>query len=319
MPDVQYVEVPLRAVDFRDERFRISRDKALEDLVESIREIGLVNPPVVCSRGRGYVLVTGWKRALACRSLDFQKITTLVTSVEDDRSLLLLAINENLATRELGLTEKAAALLKLRQFGMADDVLIREYLPRLSLHATGAELRRMVALAGAGRIIQDFVSAGSFSPAVIKALLRFRAEDIRPLLPLLRALGQNKQRQVLEDLWDIVRRDGVSARSLLRRKEFRRVIASPRLSALQKADGIRQLLRKIRYPKLSAREEAFRSTLREVRWPGDVSVQPSPYFEEDQVTVSFRVGSRKELLETLDKLEKVAGRKGLAGLFRERG
>lgn len=319
MPDVQYVEVPLRAIDFRDERFRTSSGHAPEGLLRSIQEAGLVSPPLVCRRDRRYVLVTGWKRALACRSLGFRRMAVLITPEKSDRRLLLIAVDDHLATRELSLAEKATALFKLEQSGVAKTLLIKEHLPRLSLPASSDTLQRMLSLARADRYLRDFVSEKSLPPAVVKALLRFPAGDIRPLLPLLRTFGQNKQRQVLEDLWDIVRRDGISVRSLLRRKGFQRILASPRLSVMQKAEGIRQHLRTVRYPALSAREEAFRAALRKVRWPSGVSVQPFPFFEEDNVAVSFRSGNRRELQAVLERLRAAAAREEIDGLFREKG
>ena len=318
MPDMQYVEVPLRAIDFRDERFRTSSVPPPEGLLRSIQKVGLVSPPVVCRRERRYVLVTGWKRALACRSLGFRRLAALIIPEKSDRRLLLMAVDDNVATRELGLAEKATVLLKLGKSGQARSSLIKEYAPRLGLPATFDVLEGMLALARADRVLRDFVSEKSSSLAVVKALLRFPPGDIRPLLPLLRTLGQNKQRQVLEDLWDIVRRDGISVRSLLRRKRFRGSLDSPSLSLVQKAEGIRKRLRTVRYPALSAREEAFHAARRKVRWPGGVSVQPSPFFEEECVAISFRSGNRQELQAVLEKLREAAAREGIDGLFREK-
>jgi ParB family chromosome partitioning protein len=316
---MRYEEVSLRAIDFRDERFRISRVSGLEGLIRSIKEAGLISPPVLCKRGRRHVLVTGWKRALACRTLGFQKIPGLITDESDELRLFLTALSENLTTRELGLLEKAVCLHKLSQLGMARKTLIEEYMPRLGLPATGNHLRWMFSLARADQAVLDFVSEKSPSPAAVKALLRFSSADRRRLLPLLRPLGQNKQKQVLEDLWEICRRDELPVRSLFRRKEFRRILGSSRLARLQKAEKIRQLLRKKRYPGLTEREEAFPSTLRKMRWPRDVIAQPSPSFEEDRVNVSFRIGSREELRAVLDKLGEMARREELRQLFRGKG
>lgn len=316
---MRYEEVPLRAVDFREARYRTSLETGPEGLVWSIGKTGLLSPPVVIPRGRRYVLVTGWKRALACRVLGFRKMPVLVTEEKDDVLLLLMALSENLATRELSLAEKALFLKKLSQWGMSPKTLTREYMPRLGLPSTAVQLRAMLALAEAGRAVLAFVSEKAPSPAVVKTLLRFPPADQRRLLPLLRSLGQNKQKQLLEDLWESGRRDELPLERLFRRGEFRRTLGESRLSMPQKAERIRQLARKHRHPGLSACEESFRSALRRMRWPRDISVQPSAGFEEDRITVSFRVGSREEFREILDKLGEMAGRDALEDLFRENG
>lgn len=316
---MRYEEVPIRAVDLREERFRTSREGGPEGLIRSIRETGLLSPPVVIRQGRRYVLVTGWKRALACRALGFRTMPVLVTEEKDDLRLLLTALSENLATRELSLAEKAVFVKKLGQMGMSLKTLTREYMPRFGLPPTAAHLHVMLSLAEAGRAVLAFVSDKAPSSAVVKALFRFPPSDQKRLLPLLRALGQNKQKQLLEDLWESGRRDKVPLERLFRRAEFRRTLGESRLSMPQKAERIRQLARKRRHPGLSACEESFRSALRRMRWPRDISVQPSAGFEEDRITVSFRVGSREEFREILDKLEEMAGRDALADLFRGNG
>jgi len=313
---MRYEEVSLRAIDFRDERFRTSRNPDLEGLIWSIRKAGLISPPVLCRRGRRYVLVTGWRRALACRVLGFRKIPALVTEEANELRLFLMGLCENLAIRELCLAEKAVCLEKLGRFGMTTKTLVKEYMPRFGLPATAGHLQWMFSLAGADKAVLDFVAEKPASLAVVRVLLRFPSADRRRLLPLLRPLGQNKQRQFLEDLWEIGRRDELPVRRLFRRKEFQRILGSSRLSMLQKAERIRQLLRKMRHPGLSAREEAFRSTLGKMRWPRDITVQPSPCFEEDIIAVSFRVRSREEFRAAMDKLEDAARRQELDELFR---
>jgi ParB-like chromosome segregation protein Spo0J len=316
---MRYEEVSLRAIDFRDERLRTSQETDLEGLIWSIRKTGLLSPPVVARRGRRYVLVTGWRRAQACRALGFRKIPVLVTEETDELRLLLMALSENLATRELSLAEKAIFLNKISQRGMIPKTLMKEYMPRLGLPATAAHLHWMFSLAEAGRAVLDFVHEKAPSPAVVKALLRFPPAGQRRILPLLRPLGQNKQKQLLEDLWEIGRRDKLPVERLFRRIEFRRTLGASRLSMQQKAERIRQLVRRIRHPGLSAHEETFRSALRRMRWPRNVAVQPSPGFEEDSITVSFRICSRKEFRAALDRLEDVVSREELRELFRRKG
>ena len=319
MTDMRCEEVALRAIDLRDERFRTSRESILERLVWSIKNAGLINPPVVARRGSRYVLVTGWKRVQACRALGIRQVSVIVTEETDELRLLLMAFCENLATRDLTLAEKAIYLKKLSQGGMPQKTLIREYLPRLGLPATVVSLHLWISLAEAERAVLDFVFEKAPSPAAIKVLLRFAPADRRKILPMLRPLGQNKQKQLLEDLWDIGRRDRLPVERLFQRAEPRRILRSTRLSSLQKAERIREWVRKMRYPSLIAREESLRSTLRRLQWPRGISLQPSPSFEDDSVTISFRAGSREEFRTALDRLEDLARRKELGELFRGKG
>jgi hypothetical protein len=136
-------------------------------------------------------------------------------------------------------------------------------------------------------------------------------------LPLLYPLGQNKQRELLDDLWGLVRRDDVTVRSVLRGGAIGESLSSEVLSPLQKANRVRGLLRKLRYPALSAHQEEFDAALRQMGRPREIVIQPTAFFEDESVNVSFRFKSVDELRDRLKKLEQLVSRPELRGLFRK--
>jgi hypothetical protein len=91
---------------------------------------------------------------------------------------------------------------------------------------------------------------------------------------------------------------------------------SEKLSPLQKADKIRLILRKKRYPALSSRRESFDSLLKKLRLPKTVAVKPSPFFEEDNFSVNFSFGNRKELINSLLKLQELASKQELSAILK---
>ena len=67
-------EILIKDINLKDERFRISSFFSLEKLLFSLKEVGLVNPPLVTYRNHRLVLVSGWKRVLACQGLSLTSI-----------------------------------------------------------------------------------------------------------------------------------------------------------------------------------------------------------------------------------------------------
>jgi ParB family chromosome partitioning protein len=309
--------VLLRKISLRDERFRTSYFFDLDPLIRSIRRVGLASPPLLRTEGIGFIIVSGWKRVLACRELGLKEVAALITEKKNDLRLFLRALEENLAARRLGPAEQAEVILKLRQLGLPDRKLLRTYLPLLGLPATADRLESVLALAGAEDEVKRLVEEKDLPPHVVESILRFGPTERRRLLPLLRPLGQNKQKELLDDLWEIGRRDGIQAQRILRRAEVRQAVAPAGLSPLQRAERVRRALKKLRYPRLSAREEAFAAALRRIGWPKGVDARPAPFFEDRDVTVSFRFRSREELRACLDKLAAAAGRETVDDLFRE--
>lgn len=102
-------------------RKRFGEDK-LKELMESIKEKGVIQPIVVRPTERGYELIAGERRLRAIRELGYEKIPALIREVNDADSLELSLI-ENIQREELNAIEEAAAykqLLDLFNFSQDD-------------------------------------------------------------------------------------------------------------------------------------------------------------------------------------------------------
>lgn len=85
----------------------------LEELSNSIKEQGLLQPLVVQKRPQGgYELIAGERRLRACKLAKLEKIPVVV-KVATDRGKLLLAIVENVQRSELNIIEEAKAYSQL--------------------------------------------------------------------------------------------------------------------------------------------------------------------------------------------------------------
>ena len=104
------VELPVAAI--RANPFQPRRDidpAALEELKSSIRQAGLLQPVVVRpapNGAGGYELIAGERRLRACQALGWEKIPAVQRAV-DDRTLLTLALIENLQRDDLSPVDEA--------------------------------------------------------------------------------------------------------------------------------------------------------------------------------------------------------------------
>jgi ParB family chromosome partitioning protein len=87
----------------------------VDELAESLRAHGLLQPVVVRRRGRGYELIAGHRRLEAARQLGWAEIAAVVRD-ETDNQAYILTLVENLQREDLQPKEEAAAL----------EVLVRE-------------------------------------------------------------------------------------------------------------------------------------------------------------------------------------------------
>lgn len=308
--------VPLDSLYLQDERFRISRFLSLDRLILSLKEIGLIHPPLVTWRDNLLILVTGWKRVLACLELSLSPIPVVCLEEQSDLKLFQKAFYENLAVREYSLLEKVEILKKLKHFGEEEKSILKHYLPLLSIPPTTYHLDLYVAFSEFSPEIKKAVHEKAMPFAVLELFAAFSPQDRHRILPLLLPLGQNKQKELLEDCREISIRDELPASEILRASDIQKVLDSKKLSPLQKSDRIRHFLRKKRYPYLSSRQERFDSALKKVDWPKDISLHPSPYFEEDNFTLQFSFRNEKELERHVSKLHDISTKKEFSEVFK---
>lgn len=102
--------------------FNHRRDIETERLQKSIEEVGLLQPITVAKNQDGYVLVAGERRYTACLMSDtIIEIPALIIDQTDaekpEADRAVLAAVENMQRADLSVTEKAAAVAKIKELG----------------------------------------------------------------------------------------------------------------------------------------------------------------------------------------------------------
>jgi len=121
-------ELPLDVIEPGRYQPRSAMDPdRLQELADSIREQGLVQPVVVrplAKKGR-YELIAGERRWRACRMAGMETIPALVREIADEATLAL-ALIENIQREDLNPLEEAVALRRLiDEFGLTHEQAAR--------------------------------------------------------------------------------------------------------------------------------------------------------------------------------------------------
>jgi len=105
---------------------RIHFDGAkLEEMAQSIREHGIVEPLVVRPRETGFELIAGERRLRAARLAGLEAVPAVVREM-NDREALEVTLIENLQREDLSALEEAAAYLQLvEEFGATQEEVAR--------------------------------------------------------------------------------------------------------------------------------------------------------------------------------------------------
>ena len=316
MEGMKVRKISLDDVDVKDERFRFSYHFDLDRFLLSIKKVGLVNPLVVTIRDHGFVLVTGWKRFSACKELSFSPLSVFVLEQDDDLKAFLFSLYENLTHRDFDLLEKAEILQKLDGFIPDERQIVKDYLPLLGIPATLSYLDLYVQISRLELRWKQVIYDKKMSLPCVALLTKFDAAERDLLLPLILPVGQNKQRQILEDLIQLSKKEEKSPQDILNSKRIRSILQSEKLSPPQKAEQVRRFLSKESYPFLSALKESFDASLKKARLTKEVKVESSSFFEDGEFSVSFNLSDEQDFRERLVKLQKLASDKDLRSLFK---
>lgn len=102
------------------------RQEPLEDLANSIKEKGLLQPILVRKKENGYEIIAGERRFRACRIAGLTEVPVIVKDV-DDRESLEMALIENIQREDLSPIELATVYTRfVDEFGYTHEALAKK-------------------------------------------------------------------------------------------------------------------------------------------------------------------------------------------------
>lgn len=175
-------EIPIR--DIRPNPYQPRREFGAEELSElevSLRSSGLLQPITVrtAPRGRGFELIAGERRLRAATNLGWTEIPASVREV-DDRTLLTLALVENLQRADLNPIEEAEGYKRLIEEFALTQQQVSEAVGKD--RTTVTNLLRLLTLPPS---VRRLLEEGKLSSGHARALLAFA--DERRMAELARA------------------------------------------------------------------------------------------------------------------------------------
>ncbi len=187
---------------------------ALQELVASIRENGLLQPVVVRPiDGGAWEIVAGERRFRAVQELGWTHVPVVIRDV-DDRTMLVFALIENLQREDLNPLDEAEAYRRLvDEFGLTQSQVAQR------VGRDRSTIANTIRLLGLPEPVRELLAAGKISAGHARALLGL--EDRARVVELARAAAK----------------DGLSVREVERRvrqrraggrRGARRAAASPR-------------------------------------------------------------------------------------------
>jgi len=159
-------EIDINLIDPNPRQPRTVFDQeALQELVASIREIGILQPPVVRIVGARYELIMGERRLRAAKLAGLKQIPVIIRQTPNNE-LLREALIENIHRSQLNALEEGAAYSQLlNDFNCTQEELAQK------LGRSRSVITNMMRLLNLPTSVQQKVAAGTISAGHARALL----------------------------------------------------------------------------------------------------------------------------------------------------
>lgn len=181
------MEIPIEEISsFPDHPFKLQMDEAMSEMVESIKEYGVLSPALVRPKeGGGYEMVSGHRRKMASEIAEKTTIPCIVRNLTDDEAIILM-VDSNLQREKIMPSEKAFAykmkLDAMKRQGVRTDLTSAPMGPKSRSNEDLAknsgesvsQIKRYIRLTELDSPILDMVDEGriAFRPAVELSYLK---------------------------------------------------------------------------------------------------------------------------------------------------
>ena len=151
-------------------RTHFDRDK-LDELAQSIKQHGILQPLIVSKEGDKYQLIAGERRFKAAQILEISEAPVIVKDVSD-RDKLELAIVENIQRRDLNPLETANSYKRLvEEFGLSNEAIAEQVGKGVSTVANFLRLLKLPV------VVKEAMAKGEITMSHAKIILAYKTKE----------------------------------------------------------------------------------------------------------------------------------------------
>lgn len=190
-------DIPLTEIDdFPDHPFKVRDDEDMAQLVESVKERGIITPATVRQKEDGrYELISGHRRKRACELAGFETLRCEVVDLNRDEATILM-VESNYQRSQILPSEKAFAykmrLEAMKRQGQRTDLTSRPVGNKLSVTQVADEV------GDSERQIHRYVRLTNLVPELLDYVDEGRIK-MRPAVEL-SYLDEDSQRDVVDEI-----------------------------------------------------------------------------------------------------------------------
>ncbi len=300
-------EINISDIDIFNPRFLVPYSKIAAELFNSIKDIGIINPPIVINNDKEYLILTGFKRISISEELGLNTVFCRVVSKNEisfDQCIKIIYEDNKDRYTDIEIGE-----LCRKHIDNGNDV--KQFLKLIDYPTTEKNIQRFTYLSNIDSRIRNYYLDEKLNPEQCFFLSQIDTEDAllllnKVIIPL--RFNTNETREFLSELKDIYIRDD---------KPISQIVESV-INTQEDItkNSIRLKIKKLRSPRLVEVEKEYNEIVKSLKLPKGVLISYSPYFENNYIEVKTRIDSENKLNELKILFENEDNFKRLLDLIR---
>jgi ParB family chromosome partitioning protein len=300
--------ISLSEIDLDDRSFEIRKLGSPLRLRESLANFGILDPPWLREKGKGLIVVDGFKRLVWAKDSGAPGTVCRVFSEKcSGRDLWTRRIEKRLFEPGIDIAEKAQIVSILLELFESEE-LPAPVLASLNVTNRPDFLRRWASLSEKGDGVLELLSLGTIAE---RAALEVADWDERSTNKILTILGLLKcsasiQVEMIERINELALRDGKDRSDVMEVPPIGEILVSKELNHRQKTQALRNLLSELRFPRLTSRQKRFGLEVQSLGLPPQIRIIPPPAFEGKNWKMELSFTATEELRGVLVSADSAA-------------
>lgn len=336
-----YKEINTRDILLNQKPFSFSFPEFDQNLLDSISNIGLINPPILLlGKNNKFLIVSGLRRVLVCKKSGVEKLPCFIIKekVADYENFILLNLRINLSHRELNDVEKANLFKLLIEAGVTRENIIKKYMPELKLEKSrkiyedimclhSLDIKSKMKLNEWGLPLQTSAALARYSKADRDAIIKL-AETLSP--------GINRLKEIIMLLEDIALAQKCSIADIIKMhspvQDLNNNVSANKYSVhdfrsrkKEQVENLRHKLRELKYPQLAGLENKWNKCVRNLHLPPNIKIRPPASLDltaipsqgsGEKIKIEISFSTKKTITLSIQKLDEILNSGALEKVIR---
>jgi len=312
-------KINISDIDLTDERYKISfSENDITFLAHSIRQAGLVTPPVVRPLNNKFIVVSGFNRVRALIHNNETKIIVYKTKSDaTDCQCLIKSITASAFQKPLTLIELVKSVRRLHQF-MDKEEIQKKSCAIFNTELGSKYIEDLLTIGALPDPALELIHHGNLSFKSAKRITSYEKETIKIFINIFSKIkaSNNKQLEIILHIMEIAARDAIKPESLFNNQVIQDILFDENKSPGLKTNLLRTYLFEKRFPTIFKTRQMVREKITSIKFGNKIKFLPPQNFESQNFSISFTVKDYSEFVANVQNLNTALGSKELKEIFK---